>query len=184
MSRDESMYVKNKSTPFTSLYYPSARPQQIYRKQRCNQCYKVDTPLTMVKTCIPGPVNVQNGGNVHGNIISFSGEASIRSATTNVSPHYYSNYSAYLKRRAYESNSVNTKQTTVFPIYKPNNTPFSTEGGVDSSTYTSRRRYVSITENNNSFRKPYGKLFTYQPNPIFFEKNITNYPLVYRRVRV
>lgn len=203
----------------SSTSYPTCRPLHIYRKQgvssaqntnvayttptNCNPCVnsrrvgkefkmlgKKDDGEIKIPCCQHGPV-----GSITGNVIDFSGRATIRSATTNVSPNYYSNYSAYLKSRGntYDAKSSmhkipgvdytqerNTEfyenDITVSPecqitIYNPSNKVFSTQGGVDSNSYTYRLKYDAITKNNASFIKPYGVNMPYQDNPVFFAKN-------------
>ena len=169
---------------------------------------------------VKGPV-----GSKKGNVISFSGTATIRSATTNLSKTYYSNYSAYLKKRGkqydkslhpipdikyydktepvspylpqvvqppqsapltlnssyyYGSNFPNSACNLV--VFNPSNRPFSTQGGVESSTYTERAKYNAIQTNNASFYKTYKKSFTYSETPPFFIKNNTSTPKVFGNV--
>lgn len=135
-----------------------------------------------------------------GNVMSFSGKAMIKSANTIVNPKYHSNYHAYLKSRGntYVTKSTfhkipNVDYTKVpdntpldsshyienlptvpkcnITIYKPSNDSFSTDGGVDGSTYTARQKYLAITKNNSSFIKPWGIRMSYNENPLFFSKN-------------
>lgn len=217
--------IKNVSPEIKGLWYPSARPHKFYRKQgatfsnntnqsyttpiNCNPCSnsirvgktfkmlgKKDNGEIKIPCCqSKGPVGSKNG-----NIINFSGNATILSATTNVSPTYYSNYKMYLKSRGntydakssihkipgidyskeptgepmdsshYYENNV-TSDACKITIYKPSNQPFSCQGSVDSSSYVQRAKYNAITKNNASFITPYGVRIPYQENPIFFQKN-------------
>jgi hypothetical protein len=135
-----------------------------------------------------------------GTIIDFNGSSNIKPASTIVSPTYYSNYHSYLKSRGntyvaksnihkipgvdynvepngdkldsshfYENNI--TENDCKITIYKPSNESFSTQGGVDSSAFISRAKYLTITKNNASFIKPYGVRIPYQDNQLFFAKN-------------
>lgn len=167
---------------------------------------------------VKGPV-----GSKKGNVISFSGTATIRSATTNLSKNYYSNYSAYLKKRGkqydtslhpipgvkyidknqpvspylpqvvqppqsapltlnssyyYGSNFPNSACNLV--VFNPSNRPFSTQGGVESSAYTERAKYNAIQTNNASLHTTYKQSFTYSETPLFFIKNITSTPKVFK----
>lgn len=190
--------------------YPTCRPLHIYRKQgstvsrneNCDPCIntkrigkefkmmgKNDQGELKPTCCQRGPV-----GSVRGNIIDFSGRATIRSATTNVSPTYYSNYNMYLKSRGntydaktsihkipgvvYNESTTNFYENniTISPecqvsIYNPSNKGFSTQGAVDSSSYIYRRKYNTITKNNASFVNPYGVRIPYQESPIFLSKH-------------
>lgn len=214
--------IKNVAPDIKGLWYPTARPQQFYRKQgytfsnstnkayttpvNCILCNSISVGKTFKmlgkkdngENKIPccqskGPV-----GSKYGNIINFSGNATIRSATTNLSSTYYSNYKMYLKSRGntYDAKSSihkipgidyskeptgksmdsshyyenNVTENNCITIYKPSNQPFSCQGSVDSSSYVKRTKYIAITKNNASFIKPYGIHIPYQENPIFFQK--------------
>ena len=216
--------VLNTSPPISGLWYPSARPQQFYRKQGASFSSTSATTYTAPSDCNPCANSVRVGktfkllgkkdngepkipwcqskgpvGSKYGNIINFSGNATILSATTNLSPTYYSNYKMYLKSRGntyaakstihkipgidyskeptgdpmdsshYYENNVNDKCNIT--IYKPSNPTFSRQGGADSSSYIQRAKYNAITKNNASFVIPYGVKMPYQENPIFFQKN-------------
>jgi hypothetical protein len=211
--------VANSIPLVASPLYPTCRPLHNYRKQgatasrntsvsyttpaNCDPCInsrrvgkefkmlgKNDNGEIKIPCCQPGPV-----GSIQGNIIDFSGRATIRTASTNVSPTYYSNYNMYLKSRGNTyatkssihkipgvdySKEINTKfyenNITVSPecqvsIYNPSNKGFSTQGGVDSSSYIYRLKYNAINKNNASFINPYGVKIPYQESPIFFAKN-------------
>jgi hypothetical protein len=215
--------IKNVSPPITGLWYPSARPHKFYRKQGATFSKTTSQPYDTPVNCIPCANSIRVGkqfkllgkkdngdvklpcqtkgpvGSKFGNVINFSGNATIRSATTNLSPTYYSNYKMYLKSRGntYDANLAIHKIPTVdysieptgdpmdsshyykndptskckLTIYKPNNPTFSCQGGVDSSTYVQRSKYNAIVKNNDSFMKPYGVRMNYQETPIFFQKN-------------
>jgi hypothetical protein len=198
--------VKNVAPNLYGLSYPRTRPMQIYRKQgisntlntissfpvdcNCSTLTRVGIPFKMIgkndngMNKVPCCVNKGPKGSKKGNVIGFSGNASIRSANTNISSGYYSNYAAYLKKRGntYEAKSVlhkipevnyNLQPNNQIPdsssfyennivdqpackltIYKPNNPSFSTEGSVQSSTYVERVKYNTITKNNASLLTP------------------------------
>jgi len=114
-----------------------------------------------------------------GSIQSFSGTATIRPATTNIAKNYYSNRSAYLKKRQnYEtsasfhtSNGVTVSNYTGCKVaYNPNNATFATQGAVESRDRIQRLQYNTITANNYSFYKQYQLRFPYTTNPIWFVK--------------
>ena len=94
---------KNTRTPPAGLWY-GGRPIIGYRKTLDPACVTYGNPMKMYKTgcnTCTGPV-----GSKYGNVISFSGGSGIRSATTNLSPTYYSDTKAYLRSRgqSYTSN--------------------------------------------------------------------------------
>jgi len=120
--------IKNVPSNIYSTWYPSARPQQIYRKQgtsssrqtnnaysissNCNPCIhskKVGTSFKMLQKKDNGETKIPccqtNGpvGSKHGNVINFSGNAKILTGATNLSrdthAKYYANYAMYLKSR-------------------------------------------------------------------------------------
>lgn len=180
---------KNATTPFTT---PS-------NCDLCTNSRRVGMPFKMLGKKDNGE-NKLSCCQTAGTIIDFSGSSNIKPASTIVSPTYYSNYFTYLKSRGntfeaksnihkipgvdytleptgdkldsshfYENNITDAK--CKITIYKPSNASFSTQGGVDSSAFISRAKYVAITKNNASFIKPYGVRIPYQNNPLFFSKN-------------
>jgi hypothetical protein len=201
--------VKNVTPKLYGLSYPSARPLKIYRKQgtsntvnspvdcNCSTLFRVGIPFKMIGknddgvNKIPCCVNKGPNGSKTGNIIGFSGNASIRSASTRVASSYYSNYSSYLKKRgntyaaksvfhripevdyelqpndqipdssSFYENSIVDQPACKLTIYKPNNSTFSTEGSVESSTYVDRLKVNAITKNKAS-KTIY--IFTYNGN--------------------
>lgn len=217
--------IHNASPPISGLWYPSARPQQFYRKQGTSGSNTTASPYTTPSDCIPCANSIRVGklfkllgkkdngeikiplfqtkgpvGTKYGNIINFSGNATILTATTNLSPTYYSNYHMYMKSRGntyaakssihkipgvdyskepsnepmdsshYYENGI-IQEACKITIYKPSNPTFSRQGGADSSSYVQRSKYNAITKNNASFVIPYGVKLPYQENPIFFQKN-------------
>jgi hypothetical protein len=191
--------VKNVIPDLYGLSYPSARPLHIYRKQgvsnssnsgNCNSCSTsviIGIPFKMIGKLNNG----QNKSNCCPTIIR-----------TSISPN--STYSAYLKKcgNTYTEKSLfhtipgvdySLQPTNQLPdsscfdengvdaackrtIYKPNNPGFSTEGSVESSTYTDRVKYNAITGNNASFNTTYKLRFSYNTDPLFFVKNKTALP--------
>ena len=211
--------VKNISPPIDTLWYPTARPLQHYRKTGSNSTAEKNRTYTEPPNC-NGCTNSRRVGamfkmigkkddgtskinccQTKGNVINFTGNALITSASTNVSPTYYSNYNTYLKSRGntytakstihkipgvnyalqpddskldsshFYENNITQDPACKITIYKPSNEPFSTQGAVDSSAYVSREKYIAITKNNASFIKPFGVRMQYQDTPIFFMKN-------------
>lgn len=95
--------VKNVIPDLYGLSYPSARPLHIYRKQGVSNSLK--TTNSFSETCKPCSTSVIVGipfkmiGKLdNGQNKSNCCPTIIRTAT-NISPNYYSNYSAYLKKR-------------------------------------------------------------------------------------
>jgi len=78
-------------------WYGSNRPMTGYRKKLDSSCVLYGEKMALLKngcnTC-RGPA-----GSKFGNVISFGGGSGIRSATTIVSPRYYSNTASYLRSR-------------------------------------------------------------------------------------
>lgn len=209
---------KVKTVPGTirTTWYPSARPLQHYRKtgtsvshtasiaystpSDCDPCLnsrRVGIPFKMIGKKDNGMQKVvccQSG-----NVISFSGNAKIRSGLTNKPSEYYADYASYLKRRgnSYAAKSSfhaiagidYTKPPDGSPndsshyaenlptatcnvtIYKPSNPSFSRQGPVDGSTLITRKKYNAITTNNASFVRPWGVKMVYSEDPLFFQKN-------------
>ena len=104
-----------------------------------------------------------------------------RSASTNLKPNYFRNYSKYLqaKCRTHEQNSTlgqknndgtyqGAKCTTVNMkcnkpiIYKPSNTSFMEQGSVSASTNIMKKRYQTIVKNSASLKATYGNSYISQ----------------------
>jgi hypothetical protein len=203
--------VKNFIPNLYGLSYPSARPLHIYRKQGVSN--SLNTTQSFPSNCQPCSTSTivgvpfkMIGKNDKGENKSNCCPTIIRTATTNISPNYYSNYSAYLKKRGntytekslfhpipgvdyslqpsnefpdsscFEENGVTNIPTCKRTIYKPNNPGFSTEGSVQSSAYVDRVKYNAITGNNASFNSVYKIRFGYNTDPLFFVKNKTALP--------
>jgi hypothetical protein len=204
---------KNKPEPLTSNSYPSCRPLKHYRKQGVQSSLPVNS--TCNSNCSPVTIGLpygllgknENGeskmccentqgpvGSVHGNVISFSGNAKLRSS---VQPNlktkpYYTESNSYLKSRGNtfhakstfsfegsDGSSYNETTQTICPqpvktIYKPNNRNFSTQGAVSSDTRLHKLKHDTIVKNNASFTEVFKTKISYQENPIFFEKNKIN----------
>lgn len=214
---------KNESNDSYPVSYPSCRPLNIYRKQgvssvvplstaTCNtQCSTekiVGLPLKMLYkknngqsiTCCTdtkGPV-----GSKQGNVMSFSGNAKIRSAVQPKNGSYYTDTYNYLRSRGNTfsakgkfknipetdyTNPINTsfyetqegmplcKTPYIKTTYKPNNKNFGVQGAVSSDTRIQRLKYNTIQKNNLSFSKaPFNTVLYYSLDPVFFEKNKIN----------
>lgn len=202
--------TKNVIPNLYGLYYPSARPLHIYRKQGVSN--SLNTTISVPSDClcstsqIVGTSFKRLGKLDNGQNKTDCCPFIIRTATTNMSPTYYSNYSAYLKKRGntysekmsfhtipgvdytlqpndqlpdsscFEENAVVDVPACKRTIYKPNNPSFSTEGSVQSSTYVDRVKYNAITGNNASFNRTYNVRFGYTTDTLFFVKNKTALP--------
>ena len=204
--------------------YPSCRPLKIYRKQgagytsntsfistqSCNlTCITskiVGVPIKMLgkgpngqsTTCCTdtqGPV-----GSKQGNVMSFSGNAKIRSAVQPKNRMYYSDTLSYLRSRGNTfssklnfknipntdyTNPINSSfyeiqegplpcNSTIKTTYKPNNKNFSTQGAVSSDTRLLKLKYDTINKNNASFVGPFKTVLSYSSDPVFSVKNKVN----------
>jgi hypothetical protein len=210
--------VKNVPPQLDSLWYPSARPLQHYRKTGTNTSVQTDQSFQTPKNCLCKNnrrvgmpfkmIGKKDNGQLKtsccqtaGTIINFNGNSNIKTASTIVSPTYYSNYYTYLKSRGntyvakssmhkipginynstpsgdkldsshFYENNITENEKCKITIYKPSNESFSTQGGVDSSAVISRMKYLTIIKNNTSFIKPYGIRVPYNENQLFFAKN-------------
>jgi len=136
-----------------------------------------------------------------GNIMSFSGNAKIKSSIQPKNSSYYTETYSYLKSRGntftaknnfrgtpiatpdgsyYELQEGLPRCTTsgtpsyIKTTYKPNNLNFATQGAVSSDTRLQRLKYNTIKKNNLSYVKPYKTVLYYSEDPVFFEKNKVN----------
>jgi hypothetical protein len=130
-----------------------------------------------------------------GNIMSFSGNAKIKSSIQPNNSYYTESYS-YLKSRGNTFNAKNnfrgtpiaspdgsyyelqeglprcsTSPSYIKTTYKPNNINFATQGAVSSDTRLQRLKHNTIKKNNLSYVKPYKTVIYYSSDPVFFEKN-------------
>jgi hypothetical protein len=202
--------TKNFIPTLYGLSYPSARPLHIYRKQGVSNSNPTSQSFPSNCQCstsqIVGTSFKQLGKLDNGKNKTDCCPSIIKTATTNLSPTYYSNYSAYLKKRGntysekslfhtipgvnytlppsdqlpdsscFEQNGVVDIPACKRTIYKPNNPGFSTEGSVQSSAYVDRVKYNAITGNNASFNRTYNVRFGYTTDTLFFVKNKTALP--------
>ena len=91
---------------------------------------------------------------------------------------------AYIGKDKYYVNGTKApKMTTRFePIhYKPSNTPFATQGGVNSSSFITRLKYETITEATTAYTTSLGKavgiaLAYNVPAPGYSQKYVIGYP--------
>ena len=202
--------TKNFIPNLYGLSYPSARPMHIYRKQGVSNSLNTNKSFPSSCQCstsqIVGTTFKRLGKMDNGQNKTDCCPFIIRTATTNLSPTYYSTYSAYLKKRGntysekmvfhtlpgvdytlqpdnqlpdsscFEENAVVDVPACKRTIYKPNNPGFSTEGSVQSSAYVDRVKYNAITGNNASFNRTYNVRFAYTTDTLFFVKNKTALP--------
>jgi hypothetical protein len=214
---------KNVSNDSYLISYPTCRPLNIYRKQGVSSVVSLSTttcntncssekiiglPLKMLykknngqaKSCCTdtqGPV-----GSKQGNVMSFSGNAKLRSAVQPKNGSYYTDFYTYLRSRGNTfytkdkfrnipntdySNPINSSyyethvgvpscpQPYIKTTYKPNNKNFGVQGAVSSDTRIQRLKYNTIQKNNLSFSKPpFNTVLYYSLDPVFFEKNKVN----------
>ena len=213
---------------YNTRYYPVNRPMKHYRKQgiqtaintyvdsnhpcntTCSSNKQIGIPFKLLaknengetKTCCTdtrGPIG-PNGFTVSntGNVMSFSGNAKLKSAIQPKNKLYYSESYSYLRSRGntydtkdkFRGTPTPTPENTYYEIqegiprcgspsyittvYKPNNKPFATQGAVSSSTRMIKLDYDTIRTNNASYIIPFKTKIAYSPDPIFFEKNNVN----------
>ena len=151
------------------------RPLTDYRYMLTCSCIRYGPQLKMLKSTFD--CNVYKGpvGSKIGNAFSFSGASRLRSATTNVSPTYYTRHSEYMKGRAstfpdgesvhfvdgvaYSNTPVTTATETCAKevVYKRSNPTFGYQGAVDSSLRSAKLVYDTVRTN------PYNPLKKTQP---------------------
>jgi len=114
--------VRNERPNTPGNWYGSNKPMTGYRQVLDPACVVFAGSMALLKsgncnTCV-GPV-----GSKFGNVISFSGGSGIRSASTNLSPKYYSNTASYLRSRgqSFQANSNIHKAADI--DYLVNNVP-------------------------------------------------------------
>jgi hypothetical protein len=179
----------------------------------CSRSKEVGLPIKMLAknkygqttTCCEdtqGPIG-PNGpaSSTKGNIMSFSGNAKIKSSIQPNNKSYYTESYSYLKSRGntfnakynfrgtpiaspdgsyYELQEGLTRCTTpgkpsyIKTTYKPNNLNFATQGAVSSDTRLQRLKHNTIKKNNLSYVNPYKTVLYYSVDPVFFEKNKVN----------
>ena len=226
-SFNTTSFVKNpdkKCYGIAGWCYPSCRPLKIYRKQGAD--YTANTSMNSTQSCNPECVTSKivgvpikmlskgiNGetttcctdtqgpvGSKQGNIMSFSGNAKIRSAIQPKNNSYYSESISYLRSRGNTfatklkfKNIPNTDYTnpanssfyeiqegplacnsTIKTTYKPNNKKFGTQGAVSADTRLLRLKYDTINKNNSSFVGPFKTVLSYSSDPVFSVKNKVN----------
>jgi len=171
--------IKNISPPIDSTWYPSARPQQIYRKQGVSSSRPTDQTYTTPPNCDPCanskkvgmafkllgkkdngqpkiPCCETNGpvGSKRGNVINFSGNAKILTGATNLSrdthAKYYADYAMYLKSRG----NTYTAKSIIHKIPEVNYSKEPTGNKLDSSHYYE----------NNITDSPACKITIYKPS--------------------
>lgn len=157
---------------------------------------KDDEGKLMYDCCIPGPIGDETYHHVNGNIIDFSGRATIRTArgTGYTRKPYYTNNYAYLYSRgntfiakskfslpqipnepfAYKETTETENPACSFTVFNPSNPQFKVTGPVSSSTRTDRLIYNTITKNNKSLVDSYQVNHVYTKDPLFTIKSKTN----------
>lgn len=90
-----------------------------------------------------------------------------------VLPQTSSEYDLVLDSSYYQGTSVlpDVPNTCDLVIYKPNNSQFSVQGAVDSSTRLQRLKYNTITTNNSSYYRQWNQNIKYTADPVFFSKD-------------
>lgn len=96
-------------------------------------------------------------------------------------PQTSSDYNLPLNSSYYQSTSIlpDVSNTCNLIIYKPNNSDFSIQGAVDSSTRLERLKYNTITNNNSSYYRELNQNIKYTYDPVFFSKNKYSTPKVF-----
>jgi hypothetical protein len=206
--------AKNKipNTAYANTY-PVCRPMHHYRKQGSTTsvfnktCCQVETKTIGPKYKMLGKKNDgtlkicdEKGpvGSIRGNVMGFTGYATLRRAVqpnlyylgNNSSGYtpYYTDTNAYLHSRgnryidkitirkdeksdAYFETTEGLKcKPNITTVFKPNNKQFTVQGAVSCEARLARLKYNTIVKNNNSFVKPYKTNIQYQENPIFIQK--------------
>lgn len=124
-------------------------------------------------------------GNTYDQKLTFTKIPNIQYTNNNqiiypVIPQTSSQYDLELNSSYYQGTSVlpDVPNTCDLVIYKPNNSQFSVQGAVDSSTRLTRLKYNTITTNNSSFYRQSNGAdnITYSSDPVFFSKNKYSVP--------
>ena len=149
--------VKNMPGPIYTTWYPSARPLQHYRKTGTSNSHTTDISYTTPSNCDPcmnsrrvgmpfKMLGKKNDGTLKqvccqpGNVISFSGNANIKTGLTNkprinisgeTTPEFYFDYAMYLKRRG----NTYVSKSTFHPIPGVDYTKYPDGSAKDSSHY-------------------------------------------------
>jgi hypothetical protein len=160
--------VVNQPATYSDNWYGTGRPLQIYRKTLDDHCVQYGPELKNLKngcnTCI-GPMG-PNETRIQGNVMSFSGGSGIRSATSNLSPQYYSDTANYLRSRG-QSYTANADIHKVPGIQYANKNgviwPQTSQSGPGSSVYNS-----SLYKSNTPNPRCPDNLCVYKPNNIKF----------------
>jgi hypothetical protein len=173
---------KNNPGPLLGSWYPSARPQQIYRAQLQKGCVAYGLPLKFAKGGDPCCTYL-------GSVSSFSGRPLIRPGTTVIHPNhpdsptgYYPDHLQYLRSRGetyaakqvgaplpgtpylvdcdtvvagvdYKGTVRTEEGCCTKTVYKPSNTKFGTQGGVSSSARLDRLK-VDLKHVASLYTKP------------------------------
>uniref|UniRef100_A0A6C0BA22 Uncharacterized protein n=1 Tax=viral metagenome TaxID=1070528 RepID=A0A6C0BA22_9ZZZZ len=176
----------------------------------CSRSKEVGLPIKMLAknkygqttTCCEntqGPIGPNGPASSNtGNIISFSGNAKIKSAIQPNNKSYYTESYSYLKSRGntfdtkdkFRGTPVATPDSSYYELqeglpscgspsyikttYKPNNKKFEKQGAVSCDTRLNRLKLDTIKKNNLSYVKLYKTVIYYSEDPVFFEKNKVN----------
>lgn len=98
-----------------------------------------------------------------------------------VKPQVSSEYDLTLDSSYYQGISVlpDVPNTCDLVIYKPNNSQFSIQGAVDSSSRLTRLKYNTITKNNSSYYRELNQNIKYSSDPVFFSKDKYTVPKIF-----
>lgn len=162
-------YQRNKNVGIMDQH-----PMPHYRYMLTCSCIRYGPQLKMLGKSLTFDCNVYKGpvGSKIGNAFSFSGASRVRSATTNVSPTYYTRQIEYMKAKArtytdgesvhytngvYYSNTPVEITTDYSPVttgtcakevvYKRSNPGFAHQGAVDSSLRSAKLVYDTVRTN-------------------------------------
>jgi hypothetical protein len=155
-------YQRNKNVGIMDQH-----PMPNYRYMLSCSCIRYGPQLKMLGKSLTFDCDVYKGpvGSKIGNAFSFSGASRLRSATTNVSPTYYTRHIEYMKGRAstykdeesihfvdgvaYSNTPVTTTTGTCAKevVYKRSNPTFGHQGAVDSSLRSAKLVYDTVRVN-------------------------------------
>ena len=190
-------YYKSKSSKQVSIDMINA-PSSVVHNSTCdcinNNALLLKENITLLNDCV-GISIVDESNNNEKKCVGGSFNVR-RSASTNLKPNYYSNYSKYLqsKCKTHEQNSTlgdknengtyqGTKCSSLDSkcnkpiIYKPSNKPFMEQGSVSASANILRKRNNAITNNSASLKTAYGNTIVHK----IIDDNNSSYKIQYKK---
>lgn len=190
-------YYKSKSSKQVSIDMINA-PSSVVHNSTCdcinNNALLLKENITLLNDCV-GISIVDESNNNEKKCVGGSFNVR-RSASTNLKPNYYSNYSKYLqsKCKTHEQNSTlgdknengtyqGTKCSSLDSkcnkpiIYKPSNKPFMEQSSVSASANILRKRNNAITNNSASLKTAYGNTIVHK----IIDDNNSSYKIQYKK---